>query len=141
MADPDIFWIATEYLHIPANAFPYRNSGDDWYARDREKWIAEENSPYNYADFLDIKYCLRHATFDEEQKPDLPAWLVVMERFFDHESPSLRRRAQYEVCLAALRGQNNPTKYETLVREYFTEMEVYSDYTKLMDRAVLLSYC
>ena len=141
LADPEIFWIATEYLHVPADAFPYRNGGDDWYARDREKWIVEENSPYNYADFVDIKYCLRKATFENDQKTDLSAWIAVMGKFFDLESPDLRHRAQYEVCVAALRGQNNLDKYKDVVREYFSDIENYSDYTDLMDRAVLLSYC
>lgn len=141
LADPEIFWIATEHLHIPSDAFPYRNNDDDWYARDREKWIVEEISPYNYADFIDIKYCLRKATFEKDQKPDLSVWIAVMEKFFDLESPDLKRRAQYEVCVAALRGQNNLNKYESVVREYFSDIENFSDYTDLMDRAVLLSYC
>ncbi len=141
LADPEIFWIATEFLHVPSDAFPYRNDDDDWYARDREKWIVEKIPPYNFADFVDIKYCLRKATFEKDQKPDLSAWIAVMEKFFDLESPDLRRRAQYEVCVAALRGQNNLDKYKSVVREYFSDIENFSNYTDLMDRTVLLNYC
>lgn len=141
LADPDIFWIAMEYLHLPSDAFPYRNNEDDWYARDRKKWIVGETSPYNFADFVDIKFCLRKATFEKEQKPDLSSWIAVMQKFFDFESQHLRRRAQYEVCVAALRGQNNLNQYKSVVREYFSDIEKVQGYADLMDRVVLLSYC
>ncbi|MBZ4038273.1 hypothetical protein [Novilysobacter selenitireducens] len=140
---PGLFWIAEEYLRVPSELFP-RLAGDDTdpYERARKKWLAEAAQPFNYADFVDVKFGLRRATFSEKHKPDLKRWLAVMETFLASATPEeLRRRATYEICVAALRGLNNLDANRTLVEAYFSEWGQSHETNSLKDASILLSYC
>jgi hypothetical protein len=73
LAEPDTFWIATEYLHIPSDIFP-RNSVlvDNAYEEARDKWQQTAADPDSYSDFNEIKQLLRHSSTDESVIQDLP---------------------------------------------------------------------
>lgn len=141
LSDPDIFWIAEQYLHIPSEIYPKPSNEDEWYSEYRERWIENESQPYNFSDFHEIKYGLRKATWSEKLKPDLPAWIAAIKKFFDQDSNYMTKKVQYEVCVAALRGQNNLNAYKETVIDYFKDIEEIEDPAELTDVGVLLLYC
>ena len=141
LSDPDIFWIVVEFLHIPSEIYPKSNNDDEWYAEYRERWLEQETQPINFSDFCQIKYGLRKATFREKLKPDLPRWMNAIKKIQEHGGPYLNRKVQYEICVVALRGQNNLTAYKDTVIDYFKDIEEISDPLELTDVGVLLSYC
>ncbi len=141
LSDPDIFWIGEQYLHISSEIYPKPTNGDEWYIEYRERWIESDNEPYNFSDFHEIKYGLRKATWSEKLKPDLPAWINAIQKFFDQKSDYMTKKVQYEVCVAALRGQNNLTAYKDTVIQYFKDIDNIEDPSELTDVGVLLMYC
>lgn len=143
LAQPKIFWIAEEYLQIPADIFPRSIiSNDSAYESARATWFDSKKQPYSFADFVEIKLALRKAAFEDFAKPDLSRWIGLMECFNDNEHlAELRRRSVYEVCVAALRGQHNLTSKKDLVELYFSNWGMLSKPSELRDATILLSYC
>lgn len=143
LSQPKLFWIAEEYLRIPADIFPrIVNSNDSAYESARAAWFDSNKQPYSFADFVEIKFALRKATFQDFAKPDLSRWIELMEGLNNIEySAELRRRSIYEVCVAALRGQHNLTPKKTLVEIYFSSWAASSEPSELRDATILLSYC
>jgi hypothetical protein len=139
----NLFWIAEEYLRIPADQFPRNiNTNNPAYESARATWFESKKQPYNFADFVEIKLALRKATFQHFAKPDLSRWIELMESFINIEhSEELRRRSVYEVCVAALRGQHNLTTKKKLVELYFTNWGTPSESSEIRDATILLSYC
>lgn len=141
LAEPTLFWIAEEYLHVPADLYP-RPDADDGYRALWDRWLAEPRQPSNFADYVELKSGLRAARFEERLAPDIAGWIRAMERFLsDATDPELRRRAVYEVCIAALRGLHNLDAKRHLVEEYFERWASITDPAVLRDTAILLSYC
>ena len=142
LSSADVFWIAEEYLSVPADYYPQPRESESRYERNRSHWFLEEQVPTNYADFFEIKYGLRCATFEEKLKPDLSRWIKLIEQFaVPGSSIQLKRKASYEIAVAALRGQNNVDKYAPLVDEYFSSIDSLQDPADLVDACTLLSYC
>ncbi|MCB0309523.1 MAG: hypothetical protein KDD48_09140, partial [Bdellovibrionales bacterium] len=141
LSDPDIFWIAEQYLHIPSEIYPKPSNEDEWYSECRKRWIESNTQPYNFSDFHEIKYGLRKATRSESFKPDLPAWIKAIQKFMGQDSDYMKKKVQYEICVAALRGQNNLTAFKDTVVDYFKDVEDIEDPSKLTDVGVLLMYC
>lgn len=141
LSDPDIFWIAVEFLNIPADIYPKPTNDDELYNEYREIWIEKDTQPINVSDYCQIKYGLRIATFNTKLNPDLPAWIEAIKKLLGDGNSSQNRKVQYEICVAALRGQNNLTAYKDTVIEYFEDFEKISDPSELTDVSVLLSYC
>lgn len=141
LSDPDIFWIAEQYLHIPSEIYPKPSNEDEWYSEYRERWVETDTPPCNFSDFHEIKYGLRKATRSESLKPDLPAWINAIQKFMGQDSDYMKKKVQYEICVAALRGQNNLTAYKDTVVDYFKDVEDIEDPSELTDVGVLLMYC
>lgn len=141
LSDPDIFWIAVEFLHIPADIYPKPSNVNERYTEYRRRWIEQELIPVNVSDFCQIKYGIRKSTFRENLKSDLPAWINAIKKILKNDNPYLKRKVQYEICVAALRGQNNLTPYKTTFTEYFKDIEEISTPGELTDVGILLSYC
>lgn len=142
LCSPEVFWLAEEYLGVPADYYPQPHEPESRYEKYRAHWLAEERRPENYADFFEIKYALRQATFDAKLKPELSRWIKLMEMFAPPGSEShLKRKAQYEIAVAALRGQNNLDKYKHYVDGYFVAIDRLEDPADLVDASTLLSYC
>ncbi|MGH9439451.1 MAG: hypothetical protein ACRD22_16555, partial [Terriglobia bacterium] len=137
----DVFWIAQAYLGIPAEMYPKPLEFDDAYERSRQTWIGQRRPPASFADFTELKAGIRRATFDGSRKPDLLAWIAAMDALRDSPVPSVRRRAAYEICRAALRGLNDLTSRRQLVIEYFADITTLTEPTELRDATILLSYC
>lgn len=140
--DPTLFWIAEEYLHIPSDLLPEpRVAPKSAYASIRRRWIEETQTPYTFADFVSVKYGLRAATFEPEYKADLKRWLAVMEQLITPEQrEALVRRAQYELCVATLRGLHDLRSREHTVHEYLADWARWTRPSELRDSALLLSY-
>lgn len=140
--DPTLFWIAEEYLHIPSDLLPEPQvAPKSAYADTRRRWVEETQTPYTFADFVSVKYGLRAATFEPEYKADLTRWLAVMEKLIAPEQrESLVRRAQYELCVATLRGLHDLRPREPMVHEYLADWARWTKPAELRDSAVLLSY-
>ena len=141
LTDQDLFWIAIEYLHIPAEWSPLPDNKDKWYIEYKQKWIYEQKSPINFADFWQIKCGIRYSTFNDTEKVHLDKWIKAISVFLDSPLPTLKRKAQYEVCVASLRGLNNLNNYKHLVIDYFSNIKNLMDIDDLNDAVVLLSYC
>lgn len=144
LVDPDVFWIATRFLNIPAEMYPVLPAGEErsWYTKLRDKWKSSEIEPENYADFGELKAAVRHATWTESAKLDLPFWL---EKLADLRSaapwPALRRRSIYETAVATLRGLGTLEGSEDEVRSYFNEIPALYETADLEDASVLWTYC
>ncbi len=140
--DPTLFWIAEEYLHIPSELLPEPQvAPKSAYADTRRRWLEETQTPYTFADFVSVKYGLRAATFEPEYKADLTRWLAVMEQLITPEQrESLVRRAQYEICVATLRGLHDLRPRVPMVHEYLANWARWTGPAELRDSALLLSY-
>jgi hypothetical protein len=139
LTDIDLFWIAQQFLGVPAEMYPRTASRNEHYENLRAEWLVEGAQPVSFADFAAVKTGLRKATFDSDCKPDLVAWLSVMTSI--GANPGYRRRAIYEICVAALRGLNDLSSRKELVVEYFKDIAALEDVVELRDASVLLSYC
>ncbi len=138
----DVFWIAQEYLEVPADMYPRESTEPDWYMQRKDRWLVDDRQPGNFADFIEIKQSLRRATFNESVKPDLRDWVHCMRRFLSIETaPNLRRNAIYEICVASLRGLNNLTAELPLLEEYFSDISSLESPTEMEDSVILASYC
>jgi hypothetical protein len=77
LADQELFWIAEEYLHLPAELQPPPPLDEpalpEWYTALRESWQAHESTPASLGDLLDLTRGLRHATFRQEARAIFPA--------------------------------------------------------------------
>jgi hypothetical protein len=142
LSDPDTFWIAEQYLAVPAESYP-KEEIDQAYQERRVRWLKEATQPENYADFLDVKMGLRRATHDDGAKPDLLQWLARMREFDDQDFGSrLRQKARYEIAVAELRGRGNLDPALPLVRAFFDDLGATSERpSDLLDAAVLGTYC
>jgi hypothetical protein len=141
---PDIFWIAVRFLNIPSElypSFPVEN-GEKWYYESLQTWKQTEQFPDNYADFSEIKSAIRHSTFTESAKRDLPFWIEQLELLIQ-SSPyeSLRRRATYEIAVASLRGLGSMIGYEKRLSDYFDQIPLLTASTDIEDTSILWTYC
>jgi hypothetical protein len=62
LSDRDVFWIAQEFLHIPAEIMPAMADRDGWYVRQVERWADRSPMVVGNADFAEVKFALRRAT-------------------------------------------------------------------------------
>lgn len=126
---------------MSAEHYPQVEDDDALYTEYETRWSRQKVAPTNFADFFEIKYGLRRATFSKPHKPDLAMWIRTIGSFLTDAVPSsLRRRAIYEICVAALRGQNNLDPHSALVKEYFANLDGLN-LEALRDATTLLSYC
>jgi hypothetical protein len=142
LADPDTFWIAGQYLAIPADFYP-EEAPDEDYAKLKSRWLVEDaEPPLGYADFLDVKLGLRTATFEETVRQDLERWIALMRGFEAHvPSRRLRQKTRYEIAVAELRGRGNLDPARNLVEAFFEELSKdESRAVDLLDAAVLSVY-
>ena len=146
LADPDLFWIAAEYLKLPASLAPERADEDaplpDWYVRDRDYWRARTDPGRTMGDLVSLKDVLRHATYHDEARGDLGDWIAKMREFLTGDgSAEVQMRARYEIAVATLRGTGELQAADPLVREFFQAItDTEEDLPLLEDASVLLQY-
>jgi hypothetical protein len=138
----DVFWIAEEYLGVSSESYPRATSTDSAYERYKDRWLENDQVPVSFADFSQVKYGLRRATFKGSAKPDLTNWLRKIETYLGSEkSNPLYYRSRYEISVASLRGLNNLTSKREIVEEYFSRIDKLDDIPELREAGTLLSYC
>lgn len=142
LADPDTFWIASQFLNIPAETWP-QDETDEAYVELRQRWVQDRSVPVNHADFLEIKDGLRSATREEAHRPDLLRWLEIMRAYLDATpSERLKQKARYEIAVAELRGRGNLDPALPLVETYFAGINVAEPIAAdVLDAAVLTTFC
>jgi len=144
LSDCDIFWIAEEYLKIPADIYPPapRDSENEWYEKHNYEWKNSPNPPINFSDFFQIKDAIRFATSSTQTKQDIPFWINCLNKLISSTPyKSLKRKATYEIAVASLRGLGTLTGYEQKLREYFNNISNLDEVSELEDVTVLLEYC
>jgi hypothetical protein len=141
LSESDLFWIAQEYLHLPADLAPVSQL-EEGYAEHKQKWEDREPIPASYSDFTAIKAGLRQATFDDDTRSDLLFWLDKMKGFLSSAVPRpLVRMASYELAVANLRGKNDLNPAASLVGDYFSDVALHGSIGDITDAAVLSTYC
>lgn len=146
LADPDLFWIAAEYLRLPASLAPERDDDDDplpeWYVRDRDYWRARTDSGRTMGDLVSLRDVLRHSTYHDQARGDLGDWIAKMREFLTRDGAAdIQMRARYEIAVATLRGTGALHTADPLVREFFHAVtDTHNDLPLLEDASVLLQY-
>lgn len=140
LAERDTFWIAEQFLSIPADEWPADPTSAEYRAL-KERWITRGEQPQNYAEFLDIKSGLRSATFEESAKQDILSWLKIMKEFVSENVPErLAQKARYEIAVAELRGRGSLDPALPHVEKFFEDISARSSPSEVMDAAVLSVY-
>jgi hypothetical protein len=155
LADHEIFWIAEEYLSIPATYRPegrgQEGEGEadldqvpDWYRESRDRWVERATMNASPGELSSVTDGLRHATFTPEARGDIEFWLDLVRPLAtagDEDCPPyLRQRARYEVAVAEIRGRGFLRPADEIVRAFLRDARQEGDATVLEDSAVILSY-
>jgi hypothetical protein len=141
LAERDVFWIAQEFLHMPAEAMPEPLDDDGWYAGHLARWLARNPRIFSNADFLEVKFGLRRATFHADARPRLSFWMELMTRFLAPETPRpMRRSASYEIAVASFRAKGDMTPELDRVRDYFSDLKSWISIADLKDAHTLVAY-
>ncbi|KSV18490.1 hypothetical protein DA01_03025 [Dehalococcoides mccartyi] len=143
LSDRDTFWIAENYLHIPAELYPPDLTTDaSWYHESLELWKNPDHAPDNYADFIQIKSALRHSTVTDAARTDLPFWIKLMISIgVNTPLLSLKRKTIYEVTVASLRGYGSLLGHEKEIQTYFNDIPSLSELSEIEDTSVLITFC
>ncbi|WP_335986953.1 hypothetical protein [Glycomyces sp. MUSA5-2] len=146
LADPELYWIAEEYLHLPAELQPPPPEPDPslpgWYVKLRGDWQARTEPPSAFGDLLELSRCLRYATFHDDASRDLAGWMQLTERILNsHPDLEMRQRVRYELAVAHLRGTGTLVPAEQHVLDFFAELNSVNSPTLLSDASRLLQYC
>jgi hypothetical protein len=144
LADPDCFFIAMEFLSIPAEMYPepVPDLTDNWYREFMTALKGPESTLLTFATFSELRRATRHATIEPELQHDLPLLIEALRRFESQDAPQmLRRRALYERSVATLRGTGTLRSLEVELRRYFSEVIDAGEIGDLEDAAVLVTYC
>ena len=136
----DLFWIAEEYLHIPADLFPKTDDFD--YLKLKEKWEAKNPEVPNYADFGEVKDLARQALFDSELKQELLFWLQKLQQFLRIASATsaFKRKVLYEIVALRMRGMRDLNGWEQYVHDYFGLSESFNYQIEAQEACVVWSY-
>ena len=143
LCDRDIFWIASEFLAVPSQLYSNENSpANANYESIKDNWSSKEIDNTSFSQFQELRHILRHATWDESVKQDLPFWIELTERYVSNDySRILKRLATYEVAVSRLRGLGTLEGYEDRLANYFDGYKPVKSIGQLDDTVTLLSYC
>jgi len=140
LSDPDVFWIANEFLNIPLEIYPRELAADD-YAKLMEMWKKPETRRLNYAGFAQLKRVARDMLHDESIRPDVAFWIKCFGEFRTHILDDLAQMAVYEVAVLSLRIKGDMHGQEAEIRHFFEYAVTSIDTDRLTDLACLVSYC
>jgi hypothetical protein len=148
LAEPDLYWIAQEYLHLPTELAPQvEQDGEEtrlpaWYAELRAYWQEPGREPATLGDLFDLRQGLRHATRLGPARADLTGWLALMTRLAERTPyPDARLRAIYEVVAARVQGAAELRPADPLIRRFIDEVQRTDDPALLLDASVLIQFC
>ena len=146
LARPSGFWIAEQFLSIPAEIRPEADPSDgdlsaEYQAR-RQRWREKSSPNPTYGDFIDLKEGLRTAAFHDEARSDLPFWLGLVRQLLANPecSAPIQQRARYELAVATLRGTNNLRPVDNVARAFLDGSLTETEPARLLDASALLLY-
>lgn len=139
LAEPETFWIAEQFLSVPADMFPAIEADDD-YAALRRRWFDDAREIGSYPDFLEVKLGLRRATFSPDLRADLGRWSDLLKETLGKFGPAIERKALYELAVAQLRGRGSLDPAEWAVSRFFEMLDEDSSPNEVEDATVLASY-
>ena len=146
LARPNGFWIAEQFLSIPADIMPDAEAinGDlsPEYVERRQRWREKGCPNPTLGDFIDLKGGLRNTIFEQEARVDLPFWLgLVRQLLASPELPAhIQQRARYELVVVTFRGRNDFRPVDDVARAYLSESLSESEPARLQDASALLMY-
>jgi hypothetical protein len=139
LVDPELFWIAQQYLSIPSDfVMAVPKAGQKWY--EEVVSVAVDGGRAAESDFYRLKNAVRFATHDPVYRSDLPGLLTKLHGFRKHPSVAIQRRALYEEFVASLRGLEDVRGIEEDLQAYISGIALSDDPSELEDGAVLVSY-
>lgn len=148
LAEPELYWIAEEYLHLPTElALQADQPGHDaqlppWYTELRAYWQEPGRQPVNLGDLFDLRHGLWHAIPSGPARADLPGWLSLMTQLAQQSpDPEVRLHAVYEITAARIRGTADLHPAEPLIRQFIDEVQHSEDPGLLFDASVLIQFC
>ncbi len=142
LAMRELFWIAQRFLGVPSEIYPRAHDETSWYSQSLERWQSKKVPDLTFADFYEIKLSIRHATFSDNIKQDLPFWIKLLRFFLENESPAeIRRKATYEIAVASLRGLGTLIGQEEQLREYLDGITEIDEIDGLEDAVNAVNYC
>ena len=145
LCDPEIFWIAEQYLSIPREFRPHRQNDDEdkWYEVAIQRWTTPTDFVANPANFHELVSSVRHATFAEGAKSDLPILISRIREFQEKEECPIEFywRAIYEIAMASFRGFGSMEDLDDELRRYFSRVNELVLAAELEDASVLTQYC
>lgn len=146
LARPEGFWIAEQYLALPAEVRPDPPPDDGDLAEDylvrRSTWREQEVEFASLGVFLELKSGLRESMFREAARADLPFWLGRMRELLAHAGlpANIQQRARYELVVATLRGTGDMRLVDDVARAYLDESLTEAEPARLGDACTLLMY-
>ena len=146
LARPEGFWIAEQFLKLPAEVRPDATDIEDElsveYVEHRQRWRVKGSPNPTFGDFIDLKSGLREAVFNPKARGDLPFWLGILRQLLaDPELPVyIQQRARYELVVATLRGTGTFQRVDDVARAYLEESLSEDEPARLQDASALLSY-
>jgi hypothetical protein len=139
LADPELFWIAEEYLSVPSEfALARRDSKEKWY--EEAVQLKVDQKDLRESEFYQLRDAIRFATFSAAHKSDLPGPLRKLRLFRQHRSLKIQRRAFYEDYVASLRGLEAVSGFTEGLEHYIGELAKSDDPSELEDGSIIVSY-
>lgn len=148
LAEPELYWIAQEYLHLPAELSPQIEEAESgtqlpsWYVELRAYWQDASRQPVNLGDLFDLRHGLRHAIPPGPARADLAGWLALMTQLAERSPDAeVRLHAIYEIVAARIRGTADLRPAEPLIRQFIDDVQHSDDPTVLFNASVLIQFC
>ena len=146
LARPEGFWIAEQFLSIPAEVRPEPAdiepdiSAD--YIERRRRWREKGSPNPTLGDFIDLKAGIRETVFHEEARDDFPFWLGLLRQLL--AIPDLpihiQQRARYELVVTTFCGTREFRTVDNVARAYLDESLNEIEPARLGDACALLLY-
>ena len=146
LARPRGFWIAEQFLSLPAEIRPVASPDDgdlpDDYVELRDRWREGQALLPTLGTFVDLKTGLREAMYRQAARGDLPFWLGLMRDLLASSGlpDRIKQRARYELAVATLRGTGDLRPVDGVVGVYLDESLQESEPAHLRDASTLLMY-
>ncbi|GAB2460588.1 hypothetical protein HD599_001173 [Conyzicola lurida] len=144
LAEHDLYYLAVDYLHLPAELAPERpvslTSRPEWYENDLARWRAKALPASTLGELVDLRDGLRLASNDASLARDLPEWLRMAEALRENAATDeIAVRVQFEIAWATMRGTETLRPADEHVRAFFSLVpESLDDPGILRDATMLL---
>ncbi|WP_342328071.1 hypothetical protein [Pedobacter sp. FW305-3-2-15-E-R2A2] len=142
LCDPDLFWIAAQFLNVSSEVFPERLE-ENWYEVLKKEYQQRKRPLSTFQEFEEVKGAIRHIYKKDQLKSDLTFWFPKLDEVISNPLlPSqLVRKSIYEKFVTSLVGLDFVEGQEENIEKYFKDFEAYLATPDLEDAQNLLSFC